>query len=590
MLRWFTKREWVLSGHAVNPWRLAVRSMLVAFLVAGCSDPVVQLPAGSVARVDSTLIDAEYVRGFVDRVSPGLRSPNTGDQARRDYMRSILARHLLEIEARARGLHEDEVIQTEFRRLWRQRLIEAYRRQILPGEVEISEEEIRAYFVESGLDRRRQMAGILVDDEALAQRIGQELAVGASFGRLARAHSIDERSREQDGVLGFIDLLQARRLQVPDVLFRDLPAGRVSEVLPMGRRFQLIRFGPEQPVPYKELRADIYELIYNRKFGELEKREVQRLERRLDLKMVSQGLATLLEKGDLYTRLRSEQLSEEEHQVALFTYKGGQITLGDYVEILSRDMRSLSGWGLNDEAEVREVASELVLTQVMLFEGAKRAGIADRPNQRAWAENTQRRLLIEELRKREVVDPLSVTRQEVRNYYEDHEALFVESDEYILVEVLVDTEEEARALRQQIDAGMTISALAQEYTQRANAKEEAGLMHMGDYERLAMPQLYEAVSEAEKEHIVGPVQVRDGYSLFKVMDRRPGQLKPFDQVERKARALVRAEKKEMRFEDWIDQLMEKYADRIVVSQETMTQALPDTFLTRLAAAGNGSDK
>ena len=81
-------------------------------------------------------------------------------------MRSILARHLLEIEARARGLHEDEVIQTEFRRLWRQRLIEAYRRQILPGEVEISEEEIRAYFVESGLDRRRQMAGILVDDEA----------------------------------------------------------------------------------------------------------------------------------------------------------------------------------------------------------------------------------------------------------------------------------------------------------------------------------------------------------------------------------------------------------------------------------------
>jgi parvulin-like peptidyl-prolyl isomerase len=527
---------------------------------------------------------------FVDQVAPGLRSRNTGDDARQDYMRSILARHLLEIEARSRGLHEDDVIQTEFRRLWRQRLIEAYRRQILPGEVEISEEEIRTYFVESGLDRRREMAGILVDDEALAQRIRQELAAGADFGQLARAHSIDERSREQDGVLGFIDLLQASRLQVPNALFRDLPAGRVSEVLPMGRRFQLVRFGSEQPVPYKERRADIYELIYKRKFGELEKREVQRMESRLDLKMVPQGLALLLEKGDLYTRLRSEQLSEEEHQVALFAYKGGQITLGDYVEILSRDMRSLSGWGLNDEEEVREVASELVLTQVMLFEGAKRAGIADRPGQRAWAENTQRRLLIEELRRREVVEPLSVTRQEARNYYQDHEALFVESDEYVLVEVLVDTEEEARALRQQIDAGMTISALAQEYTQRADAKEEAGLMHMGDYERLAMPQLYKAVSEAEKERIVGPVQVRDGYSLFKVMDRRPGQLKPFDQVERKARALVRAEKKEVRFEDWIDQLMEEYGDRIAVSQEMLAQALPDTFLTRLAAAGNGSDK
>jgi len=580
----------VVSEYAVILQRLSIKSTFVAFLVVGCSDPVVQLPVGSVAQIDSTLIDTGYVRMFVDQVAPGLRSSNTGDDARQDYMRSILARHLLEIEARSRGLHEDDVIQTEFRRLWRQRLIEAYRRQILPGEVEISEEEIRTYFVESGLDRRREMAGILVDDEALAQRIRQELAAGADFGQLARAHSIDERSREQDGVLGFIDLLQARRLQVPDAFFRDLPAGRVSEVLPMGRRFQLVRFGSEQPVPYKELRADIYELIYKQKFGELEKREVQRMERRLDLKMVPQGLALLLEKGDLYTRLRSEQLSEEEHQVALFAYKGGQITLGDYVEILSRDMRSLSGWGLNDEEEVREVASKLVLTQVMLFEGAKRAGIADRPGQRAWAENTQRRLLIEELRRREVVEPLSVTRQEARNYYQDHEALFVESDEYILVEVLVDTEEEAHALRQQIDEGMTISSLAQEYTQRADAKEEAGLMHMGDYERLAMPQLYKAVSEAEREQVVGPIQVREGYSLFKVMDRRPGQLKPFDKVERKARALVRAEKKEVRFEDWIDQLMEEYADRIAVSQEMLAQALPDTFLTRLAATGNGSAK
>ena len=49
-------------------------------------------------------------------------------------------------------------------------------------------------------------------------------------------------------------------------------------------------------------------------------------------------------------------------------------------------------------------------------------------------------------------------------------------------------------------------------------------------------------------------------------------------------------KKEVRFEDWIDQLMEEYADRIAVSQEMLAQALPDTFLTRLAAAGNGSDK
>ena len=108
---------------------------------------------------------------------------------------------------------------------------------------------------------------------------------------------------------------------------------------------------------------------------------------------------------------------------------------------------------------------------------------------------------------------------------------------------------------------------------------------MEDYERLAMPRLYKAVVEAEVGQIVGPVSVREGYSLFKLLDRKRGAIKPFDEVERKARALVRGEKKEARFEAFVDELMEKYAARMVVSQEALRQALPDTFLVRLTAGG-----
>jgi parvulin-like peptidyl-prolyl isomerase len=108
----------------------------------------------------------------------------------------MLAKDMLLIEARERLLHEDVELRSEFRRLWRQRLVEAYRQQILPGEVQIGEEEIRAYFVESGLDRRREMAGILVEDEDLAQQIHAQLVAGVDFVALAREHTIDERSRQ----------------------------------------------------------------------------------------------------------------------------------------------------------------------------------------------------------------------------------------------------------------------------------------------------------------------------------------------------------------------------------------------------------
>ncbi len=557
----------------------------MASLAGGCAPPEVQIAAGAVAQIDSTKIGAEELKTFVEDIAPGLRSRKEGREAREQYLRSMLAKHLLLLEARERGLEEDAGIRGEFRRLWRQRLVEAYRQQILPGEVQIGEEEIRAYFVESGLDRRREMAGILVEDENLARQVHAQLVAGGDFGALAREHSIDERSRDQGGMLGFIDLLQARNLRVPDAVFRDLPPGQFSDILPMGSRFQIVRFATEQPVPFSERRAQIHELLYSAKFGEAETREVRRLERKLDLKMVPQGLALLLEKGDLYTRLRREQLSDEESEMPLFTYKGGAVTLGDYVDILSKDLRALSGWGLSDSSEVQEAASTLVLGKVMLFEGAKRGGIADRSEQRQWAEATRARLLIEELRRREVLDKVEVSRQEARNYYEDNEALFRNYDSYILVEVLVKDEAEADTLRKKLDAGETISSLAEQYTQRPGMREEAGLLHMEDYERLAMPQLYKAVVEAEMGRVVGPVPVREGYSLFKVLDRQRGVLQPFDEAERKARALVRGEKKEALFEAFIDGLMEKYAARIAVSQEALTRALPDTFLVRLTAGG-----
>ena len=155
-----------------------------------------------------------------------------------------------------------------------------------------------------------------------------------------------------------------------------------------------------------------------------------------------------------------------------------------------------------------------------------------------------------------------------------------------VLRVKIDSEAEAIALRQQIDEGETISALAEKYTQRADTEDGAGLLRMSDYERLAMSQLYKAAAQAEVGQVVGPIEVREGYSLFKVLDREPGDLKPFDDVERKAMALVRGEKKEAQFEAWIDALMEKYSERVAVSEEALEKALPDAFLTRMSA-GNG---
>ena len=531
--------------------------------LAACSpDTESVLEPGVVARIDSTSISAAEMRDFVVQMPQSLRLQGQGDPARKHYLRSLLGKYLLLLEAKERGLDTAQVVQTKVMQYWRQHLVDTYRQIALVPNVQVSEEEVHAYFADSGLDRKRQMAGILVEEDSTAQQIYERLEAGGNFVQLAAEYTIDERSASQGGILGFIDLEQARRLQIPDELFRSLPSGQLSPILPMGTRYQIVRFLQDQPVPLEEKRQQIRAMLYERKRLELERAEIASLTRKLDVQLVPEGLDLLLNKAALHTRVRLTHLADDEVGQPLFTYKGGQISLGDYLNALWTDMRALSGWGVRDSAEVVDTARELVLTPVLLAEAAQRAGLEEMADGQQRLQEIRTEFMIKQLRQEEVVDQSEASLEEARDFYEDNEDLFRESAQYIVVEVLVETEVEAVGLLRAIEQGATLGMLAQMHTIRQGMQEEDGLMHLGEYERLTLPRLFKAVKAADLNKITGPEHVEGGYSIFKVLNRQGGDVSPFFQVEKKARALVRGEKREQLFEELVDDLLDKYQERI----------------------------
>ena len=551
--------------------------------LAACSPGVeVVLEPGVVARIDSTSISAAEMRDFIVQMPQSLRLQGQGDPARKRYLRSMLAKYLLVLEAKERGLDTAEVVQTKVMHYWRQHLVDTYRQLALAPNVQVSEEEVGAYFAHSGLDRKRQMAGILVEEDSTAKQIYEQLEAGGDFAQLAAEYTIDERSASQGGILGFIDLEQARRLQIPDEVFRSLPSGPLSPILPMGTRYQIVRFLQDQPVPLAEKRQQIRDILYERKRLEQESAEIATLARKLDVQLVPEGLDILLDKAALHTRVRLAHLTDEEVGQPLFTYKGGQISLGDYLNALWKDMRALSGWGVRDSAEVIDTARELVLMPALLAEAAQRAGLEEMADGQQRLAEIRTEFMIKQLRQEEVIDQSEASQEEARDFYDDNEELFREPAQYIVVEVLVETEVEAAGLLRAIAQGATLGMLAQKHTIRPDMKKEDGLLHLGEYERLTLPRLFKAVKAANLNKITGPEYVGGGYSIFKVLNRQGGELSLFFQVEKKARALVRGQKREQFFEDLIDDLLDKYEERIAVSDSALAAALPDAFLQRHA--------
>ena len=551
--------------------------------LAACSPGVeVVLEPGVVARIDSISISAVEMRDFVVQMPQSLLLQGQGDPARKRYLRSMLAKYLLVLEAKERGLDTAEVVQTKVMHYWRQHLVDTYRQLALAPNVPVSEEEVRAYFAHSGLDRKRQMAGILVEEDSTAKQIYEQLEAGEDFAQLAAEYTIDERSASQGGILGFIDLEQARRLQIPDEVFRSLPSGQPSPILPMGTRYQIVRFLQHQPVPLAEKRQQIRDILYERKRLEQERAEIATLARKLDVQLVPEGLDILLDKAALHTRVRLAHLTAEEVGQPLFTYDGGQIALGDYLNALWKDMRALSGWGVRDSAEVIDTARELVLMPALLAEAAQRAGLEEMADGQQRLAEIRTEFMIKQLRQEEVIDQSEASQEEARDFYDDNEELFREPAQYIVVEVLVETEVEAAGLLHAITQGATLGMLAQKHTIRPGMKKEDGLLHLGEYERLTLPRLFKAVKAADLNKITGPEHVEGGYSIFKVLNHQGGELSPFFQVEKKARALVRGQKREQLFEDLIDDLLDKYEERIAVSDSALAAALPDAFLQRHA--------
>ena len=536
-------------------------------------------PPGVVAQVGSRTIGAEELRDFVRQMPASLRSPRTGDAARQEYLRSLMARHLLGMEAGDRGLDTAAVVVVRTEARWRQHLIQLYRREELAPRVEVSEDEIRRFFEAKEMSRERQLAAIVVHGEAAAREVVERLAGGEAFEAVASEVSVDERSAPQGGVLGFVSLGEARRLQIPSEVFRNLKSGEVGPIVPLGQSFQVLRFLGEREADIAEHREAIEQGLFEHKLARLETAHVRELVASSGWHIVAAGLEALVEAAEARGYARRRDLGDRVAQLPLFRHVGGEVQLGDFVDaVWSNPPAAVKGWGTADSASVEEAARQLVLGQEMLLVAARGAGMADRPEEVAWRERVAEELAIQELRRREVVAPARVSRDEAREFYEEHQGAFLRSMEAYIVEVLVATEAEAEKVLGKVTAGRALAGLAEELSRRDGAREQSGMVVVDAHMRLGHHELYRAVEAAPLDEVVGPVPVSGGYSVFEVIHREGGEVLPFAEVESRARAFARKERKDDLLAKLIEERLEHLGDSVVVYDRELAMALPDSLL------------
>ena len=557
---------------------LRVRSLLLSLLVVlgACGK---QEEEEIVAVVGQKAIHAEELRRFALNLLPGLYTDKQGQEAREDYLQSLIDQELLLLEARNRGLEQDAQLVEKLSNKQRKYIVSVLRQREITPLVEVTEEDIRRHFEELGLARERFLTAIAVASQQEAGELQQRLAAGESWADLARAHSLDGQSAERAGEVSFLNRSLAEQMGIPVAVFDTLAAGEVSPPLARGRAYQLIRFIGERQAELETHHAALRAQLMKLGQKEVEDRKVEMLAYELDWAMDAAGgqvLAALAENP----AQQMQDLSTAERTAVLFSYEGGQVSVNEYLHTLKlRRIRTRKA--LADSAFITAIAHRFILPETMLAHAAIQAGIPDEPAVVAWMEDTKKELLLTRLRQIEVGDKVAVEDEAVRRYIDEHPEQFLLPERICYEELIVPTKEEAAQLTGELDDATDLLQVARQRGFNVRPRQLDGLVCMISLNKIVYPRLWPALRQAPQGALRGPVETRDGYIFFKVMRHQEPRPEPADKALRRARASLVQRQERERFDELLDQLRTKYQSQVTAFADRLDAALPDALLASL---------
>jgi len=251
--------------------------------------------------------------------------------------------------------------------------------------------------------------------------------------------------------------------------------------------------------------------------------------------LLAAGLAVVLS-VPLAGTARSQEAQAPDPDAVIGTIDGREVT--------NRDIAFAIG-DLEDQLsqvppDQQRFAAMMALIDIELLAGkAESEGVAETGEFQQRLEFLRSRALHNSYFRDQVVD--TVSDADVRGRYDAEIAATPPENEVRARHILVETEEEARAVIAELDGGADFAELAAEKSTGPSGPNGGDL---GYFTRGRMvPPFEEAVFALEPGGVTAnPVETQFGWHVIKLEDRRPVQPPPFDQVEAQVRSVLLRER------------------------------------------------
>lgn len=206
----------------------------------------------------------------------------------------------------------------------------------------------------------------------------------------------------------------------------------------------------------------------------------------------------------------------------------------------------------------KKLIDELVMHELMYSDALER----NLENEDEFVEvmNNMKKSMLQQYSLRKMFNEISVSEEDIKAFYEKHKDNFVTEEMVSASHILVDSEEQAREILEDITDGMSFEDAAAQYSS-CPSKQAGGAL--GQFGRGQMVKEFEdAVFSMQVGEISEPVKTQFGYHIIKLTghtDRRNASL---EDVYQEAKDGCFMEKQEKTYTDRKDALSDKYSVEI----------------------------
>ncbi len=246
-------------------------------------------------------------------------------------------------------------------------------------------------------------------------------------------------------------------------------------------------------------------------------------------------------------------------ETILASFDGQTITLGEFNQLWEQLPEEYK-FQLDKNMLLDQMISEKLLIQEAII-----LGLEEDNNVLEQIKKMTEQILVQALIEKEILDKVDVTDEEVLEYYEQNKLNFTEKEQIHLLNILVESEEEAQDILEQLKAGEDFSGIAIEKSTGPSAAQGGDLGYVA--KGTIIPEIEEVIFALEVEELSGVVKTDFGFHILKIADKKPEIVKTLEEVKEEIIQTVLPTKQKEAFDDLLKGLKDKV--EIEINEEAL---------------------